>query len=195
MTTTIQSPRDLKPGTEAESTFRRWVSHLNEEFTRHPSVDRRSEIVRDELYQLFLGRPHGGKLNATLVSELASNTLFEGFDPRNVTLEPEYDGEIDYELYAPRKPLVYFWQMFDRSPLGLNYWLGLRFRHMIALHVFKHVGKGVRIYPHVDFTFGYNITLEDNCSIGRGAYLDDRHALVLSAGTQVAPHSRIVARA
>ena len=35
--------------------------------------ERRAEIVRDQLYQLYLGRPHGGKLNLTLTSELPGN--------------------------------------------------------------------------------------------------------------------------
>jgi len=86
--------RELKPTAEAESTYRRWLAQLNEEFTRHQTVDRRSEIVRDELYQMYLGRPHGGRTSVTLTSELASHALTECFDPRNVTLEPEYYGEV-----------------------------------------------------------------------------------------------------
>ena len=50
-----QPERDLKPTPEAEAVFRRWLAHLNDEFCRHTSVDRRSEIVRDELYQIYLG--------------------------------------------------------------------------------------------------------------------------------------------
>ena len=32
--------RELKPTPEAEAIFRRWLAHLNEEFTRHPTPDR-----------------------------------------------------------------------------------------------------------------------------------------------------------
>ena len=85
-----------------------------------------AEIVRDQLYQLYLGRPHGGKLNTTLISELPGNVLALNLDPANVTLEPEYYGDVDVEKYAERKPLIWFWQMFDRSALGLNHWLGFR---------------------------------------------------------------------
>ncbi len=79
-------------------------------------------------------------MNAMLDSELATNVLTESFDPRNITLEPEYYGDVDAEKYAVRKPLIWFWQMFDRSPLGLNHWLGFKFRCMLAKHIFKHMG-------------------------------------------------------
>ncbi len=50
------------PAPEAEEVYRRWIKFLDEEFVRHRSPERRAEIVRDQLYQLYLGRPHGGKL-------------------------------------------------------------------------------------------------------------------------------------
>ncbi len=143
---TVLNYREPKPTPEAEALYRRWLANLNEEFTRHASVDRRSEIVRDELYQMYLGRPHGGRTNTTLISELATNSLNECFDPRNITLEPEYYGDVDPDQYAIRKPLIYFWQMFDRSPFGLNHWLGFRFRCMLGRHIFKHLGKHVKSF-------------------------------------------------
>ena len=187
----IQTYRDLKPTPEAEAIYRRWLSNLNEEFTRHQSIDRRSEIVRDELIQLYLGRPHGGRKQATLSSELATNVLIESFDPRNVTLEAEYFDEVDPEQYGIRKPLIFLWQMFDRSPLGLNHWLGFHFRCMLGRHIFRHLGKGVKIFHNVEFTFGYNLTIEDSCTVHRNAFLDDRAELTLSEGTSVADFARI----
>src|SRR5260370_42589955 len=82
--------RHLKPTPEAEATFRRWLSQLNEEFTRHQSVDRRSEIVRDELIQLYLARPHGGRQQASLPSELATHGPLGPLAPRNATPEPDH---------------------------------------------------------------------------------------------------------
>ncbi len=183
--------RELKPTPEAEAIFRRWLAHLNEEFTRHQSFDRRADIVRDELYQMYLGKPHGGRMNASLDSELATNVLVESFDPRNITLEPEYYGDMDAEKYAVRKPLIWFWQMFDRSPLGLNHWLGFKFRCMLAKHIFKKMGKGVKIFHNVEFTFGYNLTVEDNCTIHRNVMLDDRGEIILHEGTSVSDYANI----
>ncbi|MGC2613018.1 MAG: hypothetical protein WA354_03230, partial [Terracidiphilus sp.] len=118
------------PTPEAEEVFRRWIRFLDEEFYRHRSPERRAEIVRDQLYQLYLGRPHGGKPNVTLSSELPGNVLGMSLDPENVTIEAEYFGDADPAEFAIRKPLIWFWKMFDRSPIGLNLWLGLRFRCM-----------------------------------------------------------------
>jgi hypothetical protein len=187
----IANEHELNPTPEAEALFRRWIAHLNEEFTRHQTVDRRAEIVRDELYQLYLGRPHGGRMNATLSSELATNVLTETFDPRNATMRSEYYDDIDVEKFAPRKPLIWFWQMFDRSPLGLNTWVGVRFRCMLGHHVFGSLGKGVKIYRDVGFTYGYNVTIEDSCVLNRGVYLDDHESIVLKAGTVVKEDERV----
>ena len=186
-----QQQRELKPTPEGEALFRRWVAHLNDDFVRNESPERRSETVRDELYQIYLGRPHGGKTNTNLISETGSYVLAETFDPRNVTLEAEYLDGIDAARFAPRKPLIWFWRMFDRSPLGLNHWLGLRVRCMLAHHIFASVGKGVKICSDVDFTFGYNLRVEDNARISQGAILDDRQPLVIPAGSVVGPGERV----
>ena len=184
-------PKELKPTPEAEALYRRWIAHLNDEFGRSESPDRRAEIVRDELYQIYLGRPHGGKMNTSLISETASYVLAETFDPMNVVLQAEHNDDIDRGKFAPRKPLIWFWRMFDRSPLGLNFWLGQRVRCMLASHIFAGIGKGVKICSGVEFTYGYGITLEDNCWIGRGAVLDDRKGLTLNAGTVVKDGERV----
>jgi acetyltransferase-like isoleucine patch superfamily enzyme len=187
----IHTYRELKPTPEAEATYVRWLSYLNEEFTRCQSIDRRSEIVRDELHQIYLGRIYGGRKQATLTVELASNVLAESFDPRNTTLEPEYYGDVDPDQYALRKPLIWFWQMFDRSPLGLNHWLGFRFRCMLGRHIFRHLGKGVKIFHNVEFTFGYNLTIGDNCTIHKNVMLDDRGGIILHEGTSVSDYANI----
>src|ERR1700760_2258231 len=107
------------PAPEAEEVSRRWIQFLDDESPRHHHPERRSEIVRDQLYQLYLGRPHGGKLNVTLTSELPGNVLSMSLDPENVTLEAGHYPEVDRERFAPIKPLLWFWMMFDRSPIGL----------------------------------------------------------------------------
>jgi acetyltransferase-like isoleucine patch superfamily enzyme len=183
--------RDLKPTVEAEELYRRWLCHLDEEFTRHKESRLRGEIVRDALHQIYLGRPHGGKLNTSLISELPGNVLQLSLDPANVTLEPEYYGDVDVEKYCERKPLIYFWQMFDRSALGLNHWLGFRFRKMLAKHIFKHVGKNVKIFHGVEFSFGYNLTVEDDCTIHKYVMLDDRGELIIRKGTSISDYAAL----
>jgi hypothetical protein len=179
--------REIRPMAEAEVLYRRWLAHLNEEFTRQPSPDRRAEMVRDELYEIYTGRPHGGKASTSLISETAIFVLGESLDARNVTLEADYASDVNLEKYGPRKPLIWFWRMFDRSPLGENLWLGFRFRCMLGHHIFKKVGKGVKIYPNVRFEYGYDLSIEDNCTLGRGSVLNDGGGeLVIPQGTNVA---------
>jgi acetyltransferase-like isoleucine patch superfamily enzyme len=187
----VHEYRELKPTAEAEAIYRRWLARLNDEFTRHTKPEVRSQIVRDELVQLYLGRPYGGPSKATLNHELAMHTLMENFDPRNITLEPEYYGDVNHEKYAINKPLIWFWQMFDRSPIGLNHWLGFRFRCMLGRHLFRHLGKHVKIFHNVEFTFGYNLTIEDGCTIHKNVMLDDRGEIILHEGTSVSDFAHI----
>src|ERR1700749_1127310 len=91
------------PTAEAEEVYRRWLQYLDDEFIRHCSPERRAEIVRDQLYQLYLGRPHGGKLNVTLTSELPLNVLSLSLDSFNITLEAEHFPDADKEKFAERK--------------------------------------------------------------------------------------------
>ena len=183
--------RDLRPTAEAQDLYCRWLRHLDEEFTRHKEPRLRAEMVRDALHQIYLGRPHGGKLNTTLISELPGNVLQMTLDPQNATLEPEYYGDVDPEKYAERKPLIWFWQMYDRSALGLNHWLGFRFRKMLGKHIFKHIGKNVKIFHGVEFSFGYNLIIEDDCTIHKFAMLDDRGELIIRKGSSVSDYAAV----
>jgi acetyltransferase-like isoleucine patch superfamily enzyme len=176
---------------EAEEIYRRWLQFLDDEFTRHRSSERRSEIVRDQLYQIYLGRPHGGKLNLTLTSELPGNVVSLNLDPENVTLEAAYFEDVDREKWVQRKPLLWFWKMFDRSALGLNHWLGLRFRCMLGRHIFDHLGSGVRIHHGVELTYGYNLSIDDNVVIRHGVLLNDRGGIKIGKGAVIGSYARV----
>ena len=186
--TPVAGPR---PTGEAEEVYRRWLSYLDDEFTRHQAAERRAEIVRDQLFQLYLGRPHGGKLNFTLTSELPLNVLQLSLDPGNITLEAEHYPDVDHERFARSKPLLWFWIMFDRSPIGLNHWLGVRFRCMLGRHLFAKMGKGVRIDHGVELVYGYNMSIEDGVIVRQRALLDDRAEIHLGAGAVIANYARI----
>lgn len=187
--------RDVRPSREAEEVYLRWIKYLDEEFTKHKKPELRAELVHDNLHQLMLGQPKGGRLNFTLTSELPFNVLKLSLDSANVTLEPEYYGDIDEKKYACIKPLIYFWQMFDRSPVGLNHWLGFRFRAMLGKHIFKHIGKNVKIFHGVEFSFGYNLTIEDDCVIHKYVMLDDRGELIIHKGTSISDYGAVYSHA
>jgi hypothetical protein len=173
-------PEIPRPMPEAEAVYRRWLAHLHAEFTRYTSVTRRSEIVRDELHSLLLGRPHGGRMNAALISELPLAVLAETLDARNVTLPAEMELDLDRTKFDSIKPLLWFWRGFDRTILGSNLWLGLRFRSMLGSHIFAHVGKNVRFYRDVSFERGYTLTFEDNTIIRPGVCINDSQPRTLS---------------
>jgi acetyltransferase-like isoleucine patch superfamily enzyme len=183
------------PTAEAEEVYRRWLVFLDEEFTRHSTPERRAEIVRDQLYQLYLGRPHGGKLNVTLTSELPGNVLSMSLDPLNVTLEAGHFSDIDHEKFEPRKPLIWFWLMFDRSPIGLNHWLGIRFRCMLGRHIFQHMGSGVKIEHGVDLTYGYNLSIDDGVVIRQRVLLNDRGGIKIGKRAVIGSFARIYSHA
>lgn len=186
--------RELEPSREAKEVYTRWIEYLDGEFMRHKKPALRAELVRDNLHQLLLGRPHGGKLNFTLTSELPFNVLQLSLDPLNAVLEAEYYGDIDAERYACVKPLIWFWHMFDRTPVALNLWLGFRFRAMLGKHLFKKIGDNVRIFHGVEFSYGYNLTIEDDCVIHKHALLDDRSEITIKKGTEVAEYAKVSAQ-
>src|SRR5712691_783177 len=140
--------RDVGPTPEAQQAFLDWIEYLDSEF-KDPDPGHRSDVVRDALHQIYLGRTAGA-----VEGTLAQQTLLHTFDPRNATLEPEYYGDVDAAKYAERKPLIWFWMMYDRSPVGLNHWLGFRMRAMLARYVFKHCSKNVKLFHGIEVTFG-----------------------------------------
>ena len=181
---------------DAEKSFLAFIDHLDAEFA-NPDTTHRSVVVRDALHQIYLGRPYMPEDEnesydrASVTSQLAARSLAHSFDPRNATLEPEYYGDIDPKLYGPRKPLIWFWMMFDRSPLGLNHWLGFRMRYMIAKHVLKHIGQNVKLFHGIEVSFGYNLTIEDNCVIHKYVLLDDRGELIIHEGSSISDYANV----
>ncbi len=187
--------RELEPTREAKEVFERWIDFLDREIGKHKKVSLREELVMDNLHQLMLGTPKGGRLNFNLNSELPFNVLQLSLDPKNITLEAEYYGDIDQEKYALVKPLIYFWQMFDRTPIGLNHWLGFRFRAMLGKHIFRSIGRNVKIFHGVEFSFGYNLTIEDDVVIHRNVILDDRGEIIIKKGTSISDFAAIYSHA
>jgi acetyltransferase-like isoleucine patch superfamily enzyme len=179
--------RNLQPQSAAESKFLDWIQRLDEKFATR-DAEHRSIVVRNTLHELYLGRPWA--LPAP-DAPLALQSLVYSFDPRNATLEPEYYGDVDPQKYGECKPLIWFWMMFDRSPAGLNHWLGYRVRYMLAKHIFKHLGKNVKIFHGVEVTFGYNLTVEDNCTIHKYVLLDDRGEIIIHEGSSISDYANV----
>jgi acetyltransferase-like isoleucine patch superfamily enzyme len=179
--------RPLHPTPEAEKAFLGWIDVLDKEFANR-DFDHRCDVVLNALHQLYLERPYA---DPPASAPFGQQTLVHSFDPRNTTLEPEYYGDVDAAKYTERKPLIWFWMMFDRSPAGLNHWLGFRLRAMLARHIFKHCGQNVKIFHGVEVSYGYNLTVEDNCTIHKYVLLDDRGEIIIHEGSSVSDYANV----
>src|SRR6185295_10296987 len=103
--------------------------------------------------------------------------------------------EIDLEKWARVKPLLWFWQMFDHSPVGRNVRLGTQVRAMLAQRVFKRCGRNVRIFHGVELSFGYNLSVGDGVTIHRNVLIDDRGEVVIGNDASISDYVNIYSHA
>jgi len=186
--------REFSIGPIGEEVYPRFVARLAEKLD-DPGLDR-NVVVRDALAQLYLGRAidHDAVV-ADPDLPLATRTLMASFDPRNGTLEAEYYREIDLAKWARVKPLLWFWQMFDHSPVGRNVRLGTQMRYMLAQRVFKKCGQRVRIFHDCEFSFGYNLTVGNGVTIHRNVLIDDRGEVVIGDDASISDYVNIYSHA
>ncbi len=169
-----------------------WLERLESEL-RDASVDRATlcrRVLADITYPEYAANWETAvadrKLSAGL--RLALATL----DPREITLEPEYYAECDQARFQRVKPLLWLWYSFDRTPLGgQNVDLGVRLRRVLAPHIFKRCGEKFKAFQHVEFSFGYNMDVGDNCVVHRHVLLDDRGGIVMGNNVSVSDYANI----
>jgi acetyltransferase-like isoleucine patch superfamily enzyme len=190
------SPKRSLREVHLESDF---INQLYEQFIEDlrskiedPSVDK-NILCRDFLTEIYLGnnKIDYDQLMQDEHTPLTVKTLLASFDPRNITLEPEYYAEIDTVKYYQRKPLIWLWIMFDRSPLGQNLYLGIRLRRLLAGYIFKKCGKNVKIFHGVEFSFGYNLSVGDNVVFHRYSFIDDRGEVIIHDNTSISDYVNI----
>ena len=147
-----------------------------------------NDVVRNTLFEIYFGPSQNISLESL---SPAARTSVHSLDPRNITTEPEYYSDIDSKLYAERKPFIWFWQMFDRSPLGQNALLGHRLRRMLAPYIFRKVGANFKCWHLVEWSFGYNLTFGDNVIIHRCVLLDDRGGIEIGNNVSISDYANI----
>lgn len=187
------SYRELRPHPQAESDFEEFLGTLQRDLTdgkRDPN-----EVVRDTLFELYYGagRLGEGVVRAPDPSNLspAARTVLHTFDPRNITTEPEYYTDIDAAAYSERKPFIWLWQMYDRSPVGQNAYLGHRFRRMLAPLIFRRVGENFKCWHFVEWSYGYNLSFGDNVVVHRYVLLDDRGGIEIGNNVSISDYANI----
>jgi galactoside O-acetyltransferase len=181
--------RQFSIGPVGEEVYPRFVEELAGRLD-DPALDR-NLVVRDTLSRLYLGRPYDEGALTDRRLPVADKALLASFDPSNATLEAEYYREIDPEKWARVKPLLWFWQMFDHSPVGRNVRLGTQVRAMLAPRVFKRCGRNIRIFHGVEFSFGYNLDVGDGVTIHRNVLIDDRGEVVIGNEVSISDYANI----
>ncbi|WP_408956979.1 acyltransferase [Natrinema sp. 74] len=109
----------------------------------------------------------------------AERVRLQSYDPCNTTLESEYYAEKDEETFRTSKHLQWLWRQFDSLPIADNVEFALRFRQMLADHLFEDCGDGCRFFKGISFTYGHNITIGDNTIVHDDVHLDDRGKLTI----------------
>ncbi len=150
-------------------------------------------LTRDVLYQLYY--PGFGDYDTRVndaTTPPGTRAALLALDPHNITLEPEYYADVDPERYARVKPLHWLWQSFDRSPLGAgNVHVGVRFRRLLAPHLFARCGKNFKCFHFVEFSYGYGMEVGDDVVVHRYVLLDDRGGIALGDRVSISDYANI----
>lgn len=178
--------RQVAAAPHAERAYERWLGGLGEALA-DASTDR-NELCRTILTDLYY--PQFRDVNPEDLPEATRIALLQT-DPRNITLEPEYYADLDPDRYYRVKPLLWLWEMFDKSLLGENVELGVRFRRVLAQFIFKNCGASFKCFHFVKFSYGYNMEVGDNVVVHRHVLLDDRGGIRLGNGCSIADFANI----
>jgi len=171
----------------AAAAYDEWLSRIEAELA-DPARDR-NELVRDALREIYFPALPADQDESRLPA--GTRAALATLDPRGATLEPEYYRDVDPERYYPRKPLIWLWQMFDRSAVGGNVDVGVRLRRLLAPHVFKKVGENFKAFHFVEVSFGYNLEVGDNVVVHRNVLLDDRGGIVIGNDVSISDMAAI----
>jgi acetyltransferase-like isoleucine patch superfamily enzyme len=164
----VSLPSDAEEGLEA---------FLDEVDERLSGPEDTCEVVRDTLVDLYGDREAWERWQAGEDVSPAERVRLQGYDPCNSTIESEYYAEKDEERFRRSKHLQWLWRQFDATPMADNVEFALRFRGMLADHLFEEAGENLRIFKGVTFSYGHNITVGDNTVIHDDVHLDDRGRL------------------
>jgi acetyltransferase-like isoleucine patch superfamily enzyme len=184
--------RELTAMPSAQGDFNAFLEDLRATLTAGQKDP--NDVVRDTLFQLYFGALSSDvELAKPTTDRLppSARVLLHSLDPRNVTTEPEYYTDIDSNRYLERKPFIWMWQMFDRSPLGQNAVLGLPLRRLLAPFIFQRVGRNFKCWHAVEWSFGYNLSFGDDVVIHRHVLLDDRGGIEIGNGVSISDYVNI----
>ncbi|SFB80219.1 Acetyltransferase (isoleucine patch superfamily) [Halobiforma haloterrestris] len=161
---------------EAEAGMRAFIDEVDR---RLSSDEDTCSVVEDVLIDLSGDREAYERWQNGASVSPAERVRLQSYDPCNTTLESEYYAEKDEEQFRRSKHLQWLWRQFDSLPIADNVEFALRFRRMLADHLFEECGDGCRFFKGITFTYGHNITIGDNAVIHDDVHLDDRGRLTI----------------
>ena len=179
--------RELSTSAGSAELYDEWLGQIGQAL--EDTGRDRNDLVGSVLREIYLPALSADVDESRLPA--ASRAVLASLDPRNATLEPEYYRDIDPQRFYARKPLIWLWQMFDRSPLGGNVDLGVKFRRLLAPYVFKRVGANFKAFHFVEISYGYNLEVGDDVVIHRNVHLDDRGGIVIGDRVSISDYAAV----
>ncbi|KAB1187330.1 MULTISPECIES: acyltransferase [Haloferax] len=182
----VSLPEDAEDGLQA------FIDDVDE---RLSSEEDTCTVVQETLIDLFGDREAWERWQSGKPVSPATRVRLQGYDPCNATLEAEYYAEKDDEKFKRSKHLQWLWRQFDATPMADNVDFALRFRQMLANHLFEEAGDNLRIFKGVTFSYGHNITVGDNTVIHDDVHLDDRGKLTIGDRVSISDSVHIYSHA
>jgi len=172
----------------AEEGLRAFITEVDE---RLSSDEDTCDVVTDVLIDLHGDRQAYEHWQSGEDISPAERVRLQGYDPCNTTLESEYYAEKDEEQFKRSKHLQWLWRQFDATPMADNVEFSLRFRQMLADHLFASCGENCRFFKNISVTYGHNIEVGDNVVIHDDVHLDDRGKLTIGDRVSISDDTHI----
>jgi len=180
--------RHISLPSHAEQGLREFIAEVDD---RLSSDEDTCDVVEDVLIDL-----HGDRAayerwqNGESISP-AERVRLQGYNPCNATLESEYYAEKDEDRFTESKYLQWLWRQFDATPMADNVEFALRFRRMLADHLFESCGENCRFFKNISVTYGHNIEVGDNVVVHDDVHLDDRGKLTIGDRVSISDDAHI----
>ncbi|MFB6157311.1 MAG: acyltransferase [Haloferacaceae archaeon] len=172
----------------AEAGVRGFIDEVDE---RLSSDEDTCVVVRETLVDLFGDREAYEAWQAGESVSPATRVRLQGYDPCNATLESEYYAEKDEDRFQQSKYLQWLWRQFDATPMADNVAFALRFRQMLADHLFAEAGDDLRLFKGITFSYGHNIEMGDNTVVHDDVHLDDRGRLTIGDRVSISDDAHV----
>lgn len=172
--------RHVSLPSEAESGVQEFIDDVDNRLTG-ATDEGICEVVKNVLIDLFGDHEAYEAWQAGQQVSPAARVRLQGYDPCNATLESEYYAEVALheDEFERSKYLQWLWRQFDATPMADNIAFALRFRQMLANHLFASAGEDIRLFKGITMTYGHNIEVGDNVVIHDDVHLDDRGRLTI----------------